>query len=236
MQLGLIKHYIPWLTLPNMAMNLVIIADIWHTMPLVALILQAALAAIPEEMEEAASVDGANAWQRFWKIRLPLLRPAILVALIIRTVEAFRVFDIVYIITSGGPAYQDRHDHLFDLPVFISLRETGDWRCFVLHDIALSLSSWHLSIFVFCTARRRPNNDYRKIIRKLILLVFTIPVLLFIFLPILWLFSASFPPRWSYFPFRPIGSRSTPPCRIIWTFSSPASLPPPFRAPSPSPC
>ena len=104
MQLGLIKHYIPWLTLPNMAMPLVILADTWHTMPLIALILQAALAAISEELDEAAAVDGANAWQRFMKIRLPLLRPAILVALIIRTVEAFRVFDIVYIITSGGPA------------------------------------------------------------------------------------------------------------------------------------
>jgi ABC-type sugar transport system permease subunit len=103
-QLGLIKHYIPFLTLPNQAMNLVILADLWHTLPLVALILQAALAGLPEELNEAAAVDGANAVQRFWFIRLPLLRPAILVALIIRTVEAFRVFDIVYIITGGGPA------------------------------------------------------------------------------------------------------------------------------------
>jgi ABC-type sugar transport system permease subunit len=103
-QLGLIKHYVPWLTLPNSAMNLVILADLWHTVPFVALILQAALATLPEELNEAASVDGANAIQRFWYIRLPLLRPAILVALIVRTVEAFRVFDIVYIITSGGPA------------------------------------------------------------------------------------------------------------------------------------
>jgi len=106
MQLGLIKHYVPWLSLPNMAMNLVIVADIWHTMPFVALVLQAALATLPEDLEEAAAVDGANVWQRFWKIRLPLLRPAILVALIVRTVDAFRVFDIVYIITSGGPAYR----------------------------------------------------------------------------------------------------------------------------------
>ena len=104
MQLGLIKHYIPWLTLPNLAMPLVILADVWHMMPFVALILQAALAALPVELDEAAAVDGANAWQRFWSIRLPLLRPAILVALIARTVDAFRVFDIVYIITSGGPA------------------------------------------------------------------------------------------------------------------------------------
>jgi len=106
LQLGLIDHYVAWLTLPNMAMNLVIVADIWHTMPFVALVLQAALAAIPDDLDEAASVDGANAWQRFWQIRVPLLRPAILVALIVRTVDAFRVFDIVYILTSGGPAYK----------------------------------------------------------------------------------------------------------------------------------
>lgn len=106
LQLGLIERYIPWLTLPDMAMNLIILADLWHVMPFVALILQAALATLPAEIEEAASVDGASALQRFWFIRLPLLRPAILVALIVRTVDAFRVFDIAYIITSGGPAFR----------------------------------------------------------------------------------------------------------------------------------
>ncbi|MGB7117258.1 MAG: sugar ABC transporter permease [Anaerolineales bacterium] len=105
MQLGLIDKYIPWLIYPKTAMNLVILADIWHSVPFIALILQAALATLPVEMEEAAAVDGANAWQRFWHVRLPLLRSAILVALVIRTVEAFRVFDIIYVITAGGPAY-----------------------------------------------------------------------------------------------------------------------------------
>ncbi len=105
-QLGLIKHYVPWLSRTDLAMNLVIVADAWHVMPFVALVLQAALATLPEELNEAAAVDGANAWQRFWQIRVPLLRPAILVALIARTVDAFRVFDIVYIITSGGPAFK----------------------------------------------------------------------------------------------------------------------------------
>jgi ABC-type sugar transport system permease subunit len=106
MQLGLIKHYIPWLTIPNMAMNLIILADVWHMMPFVALILQAALATLPTELDEAALMDRANAWQRFWYVRLPLLRPAILVVLIVRTVDAFRVFDIAYIITNGGPAFK----------------------------------------------------------------------------------------------------------------------------------
>jgi ABC-type sugar transport system permease subunit len=104
--LGLIQHYQAWLSMPNMAMNLVILADIWHTMPFVALILQSALATLPEELNEAAAVDGANAFQRFFLIRLPLLRPAILVAVIVRTVDAFRVFDISYIITNGGPAFK----------------------------------------------------------------------------------------------------------------------------------
>lgn len=104
LQLGLIDKYIPWLTKPDMAMNLVILADIWHSVPFIALILQAALATLPADLEEAASVDGASALQYFWFIRLPLLRPAILVALVIRTVEAFRAFDIIYVITNGGPA------------------------------------------------------------------------------------------------------------------------------------
>jgi ABC-type sugar transport system permease subunit len=104
LQFGLIDKYIPWLTKPDMAMNLVIVADIWHSVPFIALILQAALATLPTDLEEAAAVDGATALQRFFLIRLPLLRSAILVALIIRTVEAFRAFDIIYVITNGGPA------------------------------------------------------------------------------------------------------------------------------------
>ena len=104
-QLGIITHYQVWLIKPAWAMNLVILADLWHVLPFAALIFQAALAALSEELDEAAEVDGASAWQRFLYVRLPQLRPAILVVLIVRTVEAFRVFDIVYMITRGGPAF-----------------------------------------------------------------------------------------------------------------------------------
>lgn len=103
--LGIIGKYQAWLTKPFLAMNLVIVADVWHSVPFIALILQAAMATIPNEIEEAAMIDGASVWQRFQHIRLPLLRPAILVALVVRTVEAFRVFDIIYVITQGGPAF-----------------------------------------------------------------------------------------------------------------------------------
>jgi len=104
-QLGIISHYQVWLIKPAWSMNLVILADLWHVMPFAALIFQAALAALPVELDEAAEVDGASAWQRFLLVRLPQLRAAILVVLIVRTVEAFRVFDIVYMITRGGPAF-----------------------------------------------------------------------------------------------------------------------------------
>ncbi len=102
---GLIDKYQVWLSNAFVSLNLVILADVWHSVPFIALILQAALSTIPVEVEEASMVDGANVWQRFFRIRLPLLRPAILVALVVRTVEAFRVFDIIYVITQGGPAF-----------------------------------------------------------------------------------------------------------------------------------
>ena len=105
LQLGLVDRYIPWLTVPWRAMNLVILADMWHIVPFVALVIQAALTSIPEELFEAAAIDGANSWQRFWRVTLPLLRPAILVVLVIRTVEAFRVFDVIFVMTRGGPVF-----------------------------------------------------------------------------------------------------------------------------------
>ena len=104
-QLGLIQHYVPWMIKPLRAMNIVIWADVWHSVPFVALLIQAALTGISHEYYEAASIDGANAWTRFWEITLPLLKPAILVVLVIRTVEAFRVFDIIFVMTRGGPAF-----------------------------------------------------------------------------------------------------------------------------------
>lgn len=86
------------------AMNAIIVADVWKNTAFIALILLAALQSLPKSAYEAAQVDGASAFRRFFKITLPLLSPAIMVALVMRTMEAFKVFDIIYIMTSGGPA------------------------------------------------------------------------------------------------------------------------------------
>ena len=80
----------------------VIATEVWKTTPFMALLLLAGLTLVPEELQEAARVDGASAWQRFWKITIPLMKPAILVALLFRTLDAFRIFDSVFIISNGN--------------------------------------------------------------------------------------------------------------------------------------
>ena len=103
-QLGLIDSYRTWLSSPWTAMNMVILADVWKVTPLVVLLTLASLQTIPPTLYEAAKVDGAGAWRSFWRITIPLLRPALAIVLVIRSMDAFRVFDIIYIMTAGGPS------------------------------------------------------------------------------------------------------------------------------------
>jgi multiple sugar transport system permease protein len=92
-----------WLSSPGLAFAATSIAIVWKSSSFVALVLLAGLQAIPRELYEAASVDGASAWQRFRSVTLPALRPAIVVALIFRTITAIQTFDIPYAMTGGGP-------------------------------------------------------------------------------------------------------------------------------------
>lgn len=90
-----------WLGQTPYALIIIILADVWKTAPFMALLLLAGLQVIPEDIYEAARVDGATAWQRFTRITMPLLRPALLVALIFRTLDALRIFDLPYVLTQG---------------------------------------------------------------------------------------------------------------------------------------
>ena len=81
---------------------IIILAEVWKTVPFMALLLMAGLALVPEDLLKAASMDGATAWQRFWRITVPLIKPSILVALLFRTLDAFRIFDNIYVLTSGA--------------------------------------------------------------------------------------------------------------------------------------
>lgn len=82
----------------------IIISDVWKTSAFAALIVLAGLQTIPDELYEAADIDGATAWQKFRRVTLPLVRPALLLALLFRTIDGFKVFDLVFVMTQGGPA------------------------------------------------------------------------------------------------------------------------------------
>jgi multiple sugar transport system permease protein len=91
-----------WLGSENWAMFAIVFADVWKTAPFVALLLLAGLQTIPGDLYEAATVDGASAWQQFRRVTLPLLKPAILVALLFRTVDALRIYDLPAVMTGGA--------------------------------------------------------------------------------------------------------------------------------------
>ncbi|NMO19623.1 sugar ABC transporter permease [Pyxidicoccus fallax] len=106
---GVINRLLPgndinWLGAPGYALHAAILVDVWKTTPFVALLVLAGLQGIPEDLYKAARVDGASAWRAFRSITLPLLKPALLLALLFRSLDAFRVFDAIYVLTEGGPA------------------------------------------------------------------------------------------------------------------------------------
>jgi multiple sugar transport system permease protein len=104
MNIGLLDDKVNWYGNPDTALTTLIIADVWKTTPFMALLLMTGLQTIPKSLTEAARMDGAGAWMIFWTIRLPLLMPTLLIAGLFRALDAFRVFDLVYVLTGGGPA------------------------------------------------------------------------------------------------------------------------------------
>ena len=102
-KLGIITTNINWLSTPKMAFVSILIANIWKETPYVILLMIAALSTIPTDLYEAASIDGAGGWKAFWRITLPMIRPVLLILLITKTIWAFQTFDLVAIMTSGGP-------------------------------------------------------------------------------------------------------------------------------------
>jgi multiple sugar transport system permease protein len=112
---GLVSYYVggitrafgwgdvPFLSDPHIAFQTLVFVDVWEWTPFMFLMMSAGLASIPRQPYEAAEIDGASAWRVFWTITMPLLRPAILIAVIIRTMDAFRTYELIVIMTRGGP-------------------------------------------------------------------------------------------------------------------------------------
>jgi multiple sugar transport system permease protein len=102
-RLGIIDQPIIFLVKPEVTIWAMIAAEIWKTTPFMALLLLAGLQLIPQELYEASSLDGASPWQAFWRVTLPIMKPTILVALLFRTIDGVRIFDLPRVLTNGGP-------------------------------------------------------------------------------------------------------------------------------------
>ena len=100
---GIISENIEWLTTPGTAMIAVVFANVWIGIPFNTILISTGLTTIPQELYESASVDGANGWQKLTRITLPLLRPTIESVLVLGFIYTFKVYDLVYVMTEGGP-------------------------------------------------------------------------------------------------------------------------------------
>jgi multiple sugar transport system permease protein len=131
---------ISWLTNSATALPAIMITEIWQWTPFMFLVLLAGLSAVNPELQEASAIDGASNWKTFWAVTLPVIRPFVLVAILFRTIDVIKLFDIVYVTTGGGPGYATQ-------PVTYYLYRTGA-RFFRMGYTAAG--SWILLIFVAC--------------------------------------------------------------------------------------
>lgn len=123
--IGIVGSDPNWLGQQGLAMAAAITVDVWKTTPFAALLILAGLQVIPDELYRAASVDGANALQKFRHITLPHLKPVLLIVLLFRTLDAFRVFDAIYILTGGGPANSTETLSIYAYKIFFQTLDFG---------------------------------------------------------------------------------------------------------------
>lgn len=142
-----------WLGRHQTAMPAVIFADIWEWTPFVALIVLAALQALPREPFEAALIDGASAWQSFRYITFPLIQPALLVALLIRLMDAFKTFDLIYVLTLGGPGVSTQALSLYTYKYGFKFFRMG--YASALSYIMIILMIIMANVFIFVAQRER---------------------------------------------------------------------------------
>jgi multiple sugar transport system permease protein len=124
-RLGIIDHYVAWLSRGNLALPSAMAIGIWKGLPFTAIVLLAGLQTIPRELHESAEVDGANVLQRLWHITLQHMRPVLVIILVLRFAWAFNTFDLVYVLTAGGPGYSTYLLSIYMYLTAFSFRELG---------------------------------------------------------------------------------------------------------------
>jgi multiple sugar transport system permease protein len=153
---GILTGPFAWLGHPHSAFAAVVIADVWKTTPFITLLLLAGLQTIPRQLYEAAAIDGASAWQRFRSITLPHLRPAIFVAVLFRVLQSFGIFDLVYVMTGGGPGGSTETVALYTYRNFMRYLDFGYGAALiVLSSLILAACAGMLWFFL---GRNSPNS------------------------------------------------------------------------------
>lgn len=153
MRLGLIDTGINWLGTPALAMTALVVADVWKTTPFIAIILLAGLQSISEDLYEAHRMDGANPGQSFWQITLPLLMPQILIALLFRFAQSFGVFDLVQVMTGGGPAGSTETVSIYIYSTVMRYLDFGYGAALVMVTFLLLISAVALTSLMLKKAR-----------------------------------------------------------------------------------
>lgn len=136
-QWGFIEKYVSWLGNASTALGAIIVADVWKNFSLVAMTVLASLQSLPEQQIEAAKIDGANAWQCLFTITLPHILPAIEVATVMRIIEAIKVFDIIQVMTKGGPANRTRSGSIFIYQEAFTNSRIGSGSAYAIIMVAL---------------------------------------------------------------------------------------------------
>ncbi len=204
-ELGVLNYYLgrlglgepPWLADPTLALVSVTLVDAWRAIPFMFLVLHAGLQTLPGEVFEAAAVDGASRWQSFRHVTLPLLAYVMLVALLIRAMDAFREFDLIFVLTAGGPGTATQTIQLLEYRLF-GLGHMGQANAVGIVTVGL--------VALLCLGLVRGIRPPRRALATGALLV---PVLAWTLFPIYWLAAASLktelglyarPPQWLFTP------------------------------------
>jgi multiple sugar transport system permease protein len=154
-QLGFISDYRSWIGNPSTAMNMVILADVWKNFPLVAYVALAALQTVPGDLNKAAAIEGAGPWKRFWSITLPWIAGPLMVVMVLRTIEAFRVFDIIYVMTGGGPADSTKTASFFVYQEYFNYLRSGSGASYAVLVAGISAV---LILFYYSNAKRQASG------------------------------------------------------------------------------
>lgn len=133
-----------WLGSEPYALLALVIADVWKTAPFIALLLLAGLQTIPGEVYEASRIDGATPWQTFWRITLPMLRPALAVALIFRTLDALRIFDLPYVLTKGAFGTNTLSLYSYQILLQNNVTGLGSALCVLTFVVVMTISVFYI--------------------------------------------------------------------------------------------